>query len=404
MQRRVYRRPLLTTLALLGCTLCWSIGWWPALKAENPPVPSRDEAVAHIERLGGRVGIDGEAPDQPVWMVDLSEIQVTDATLTLLRAFPKLEVLQLHATGLQDAQLARIGALTTLRDLSLSDTKITDQGLRHLQGLKRLEHLSLHGTRTTDTGLQQLVGLPALVDLLHGETAITEAGLAAFHAARLAQVEPLSTGEQAAPTTDQPVRVEGRLAESLQALGRELFPTTRHDPVRRRQAVALLEAALRADPDNERIQLDLADAYLLLDQELTLIYAIELYEQVLRHRPSQTGLYGRLAEAYRRLGNADAAFALAAARGAAEVTEPFPAALQLADLAADSGDLSRGIAELDVLAKLANHHPGVELLRAALLREARQESAARSVAKAVLEKVDRASPYAAVAQRLLEGK
>ncbi len=402
MPRLVDRRVLHCMLGLLGCLLIGVIGWRTALRAENPLVPSRDDAIAQIERLGGHVGIDGEAPDQPVWMVDLSDVPVTEPTLALLLAFPKLEVLQLHATGLQDGHLARIGQLTTLRDLSLSDTKVTDQGLRHLQSLKQLEHLSLHGTRVTDAGLKQLVGLAGLTDVLHAETAITESGLAAFHTARIAQVEPPSTEKESVATTDHPAGVESRLAESLHTLGRELFPTARHDPARQRQAVALLEAALRADPDNERIQLDLADAYLLLDHELTLTYAIELYEQVLRRRPSQTGLYGRLAEAYHRLGNTDAAFAVAAARGAAEVTEPFPAALQIADLAADTGDLSRGIAELETLAKLAENHHGIELLRAALLREARQEPAARSVAEAVLKRVDQASPYAAAARRLLE--
>lgn len=395
-------RPLVVLSAVLSVVTACAVGMRSVSQGASQPVPTSEEAVAGIERLGGHVGIDGEAADQPVWMVDLTDVQVADKTLALLRAFPKLEVLQLHGTGLQDAQLEQIGQLSTLRELSLSDTKISDQGLKHLRGLTRLRHLSLHGTRVSDAGLRQLVGLTELTELLHAETAITESGLAAFHAARQGKKQSTQPESVANAQTATPLRIEAGLAESLHRLGKELFPTTRNDPQRRRQSVALLEAALRADPDNEQIQLDLADAYLLLDQELALTYAIELYEQVLRRRPSQTGLYGRLAEAYRRLGNVDAAFALVVARGAAESESPFPAALQLADLAAETGDIPRGISELETLGKSSRQHPGVELLRAALLREAKQMPAARSIAEAVLKQVAGDSPYAVAARRLLE--
>lgn len=400
-------RRWVTVGAVVSVMIACAVGLRSSSHGADPPgpaVPTSDDVVARIESLGGHVGIDGEAPDQPVWMVDLTDIPVPDDLLAQLRAFPKLEVLQLHGTGLRDAQLAEVGRLTSLRELSLSDTKISDEGLKQLQGLTRLQHLSLHGTRVSDEGLQQLVGMSELADLLHADTAMTDAGVAAFQVARRARVESPRPDGATSSGLAEPLRVEARLAESLHRLGRELFPTTRNDPARRRQSVSLLEAALRADPDNERIQLDLADAYLLLDNELSLVYAIELYEQVLRRRPSQTGLFGRLAEAYRRLGNVDAAFALAAARGAAERESPFPAALQLADLAAETGDLSRGLSELDTLAKLTKQHPGVELLRAALLREAGQAPSARTAAEAILKRVGGESPYAAVARQLVEGK
>ncbi len=401
---KVVGRRLATVASLVASITLLIVAVRGPTNAANLPGPERDEAVARIERAGGHVGIDGEAEDQPVWMVDLSDVAVTDATLDLLRAFPKLEVLQLHQTGLEDAQLTKLAELRSLRELSLSDTRITDAGLKHLRPLQRLEQLSLHGTRVTDAGLQYLVPLRNLKDILHAETAITDEGLAAFHAARLAQSPDKNSPPQVVAGPATVPQIEAALADSLHATGRALFTASRNDPQRRREAVVLLEQALRADPGNERLQLDLADAYLLLDHELTITYAIELYEQVLRRRPTATGLYGRLAEAYAQLGNYDAAFALAAARGAAEPMEPFPAAAQLADLAAASGDLQRGIAELQTLTKLTQHQPGVQLLLAALLREAGQPREARQIAESILPLVAVDSPFAIEARRLLEGK
>ena len=92
---------------------------------------TQEQAIAEIEKLGGKVTIDEKSPDKPVIRVDFSRTEVTDDGLE-------------HLIG-----------LTNLQTLILNDTKVTDKGLEHLEGLTNLEWLQV-GANVTDEGIGKL--------------------------------------------------------------------------------------------------------------------------------------------------------------------------------------------------------------------------------------------------------
>ena len=130
--------PLLLAL-LLGPVLGWA--------AE----PKADEAnaIAEIEKLGGKVTRDEKSPDRRVISVDLSTRNVTDQWLACLQGLPQLQSLRLRITQVTDAGLIHVAGLTRLQLLDLAYTKITDPGLVHLEGLTELRSLNLSGHGTT---------------------------------------------------------------------------------------------------------------------------------------------------------------------------------------------------------------------------------------------------------------
>jgi hypothetical protein len=111
------------------------------------------QAVAAIEKIGGKVEFDPNDPARPAVRVRLNDTRVTDKDLGHLRA------------------------LTALRRLDLHRTAVTDEGLRHLQGLTKLNRLYLTGTRVSDKGLVHLTGLTELEYLHLGRTQVTAAGV-----------------------------------------------------------------------------------------------------------------------------------------------------------------------------------------------------------------------------------
>ncbi|MCA9087094.1 MAG: tetratricopeptide repeat protein [Planctomycetaceae bacterium] len=414
MTARVHVRSTWGRLAT-ACVLCTAMFAGFRMMLSNPAsnqaqdrVPSKESAIARLEGLGGFVGIDGELPGEPVWKVELNELPVTADLLHVLKAFPQLEVLSLDDTPLTDALLIQVGELKSLKELSLADTRITDAGLSHLKRLSALQQLVLHGTKVTDAGLTQLATLKNLKVILCVDTAITDAGLVAFRQAQQAQPSPpvKSPAEppaQAAPGNSPLQQVQLPLADSLHQLGRALFPAAGRDPGRQQQAVAVLEQAYAADPEDELIRLDLADAYVQLGTGISLTLAIDLYEQALQQHQGDDALLARLADTYGRLGNADAAFAIAAVRARLSQGDPFSAAYQIADFAAETGDVERGIAELQAVAHAHPESAATKMLLATLLLETSQVSAANQLIDEVLKSLPSEAPLAIVARRLQEG-
>ncbi len=92
---------------------------------------TQEQAIAGIEKLGGKVTIDEKSPGKPVIRVDFSRTEVTDDGLELLKG------------------------LTSLQVLALNDTEVTDEGLEHLEGLTNLAWLQIN-TNVTDEGVQKL--------------------------------------------------------------------------------------------------------------------------------------------------------------------------------------------------------------------------------------------------------
>lgn len=406
------RRILLVGFLLVSSGVLTCLVSMNGIKGDVGPNPAKLDAIQRIERLGGFVGIDGEAPDQPVWKVDFTNVPVDAAAIRLLNSFPKLESLHLNNTAIGDDLLKHVGEIRTLKELSLADTKITDVGLKHLIKLDKLEQLDVSGTLITDEGLLQLALLQKLGQVSYADSRVTSQGIEKFvdaqrryQTAASGTKPPIPRIPEAPPATELPTLIAARshLGETLHDLGRTLFPTVLHNPERRQEAVALLEQAFLTNPNSEQIQLDLADAYMQLSTEETLTLAIGIYEDVLaRHPRGNDALLARIADAYSRLGNFDAAIAVAAARLRTEVKSPFPAALQIADFAAQSSDLERGIDELTGVVRGYPEDAGVRLLLASLLLDLNQPAVAVPHIDAALELLPAESPLAQVARHLQE--
>src|SRR5262249_12679584 len=132
------------------------------------PVPDHSaeerQAVAAIEKLGGKVTRDEASPGKPVVKVDLSLSGVTDAGLAPVQGLRRLQALALSGTKVRDAGLGHLRGLQALRVLNLLHTGVTDAGLARLQGLAQLRepYLGGMGNRVTDAGLARLRGLDRL--------------------------------------------------------------------------------------------------------------------------------------------------------------------------------------------------------------------------------------------------
>ena len=159
---------LLLVVGTLGC------GERPAPVTESEPVAEeakqspivpevgQNEAIAAIEKLGGRHSLDEK---ERVVSVDLQQTQVTDDDLEYLKGLTTLQSLDLFVTQVSDAGLEHLKGMTSLQHLQLRRTQVSDAGLEHLKGLAKLESLDLSSTLVSDSGLEHLKGLTGLQEL-----------------------------------------------------------------------------------------------------------------------------------------------------------------------------------------------------------------------------------------------
>jgi internalin A len=90
--------------------------------------------------------------------VHLSKSQISDESLRIFGAMPRLEGLSLQGNAFTDAGLAHLAKLNRLKELwiDLGDTDITDAGLEYLRGLKSLEGLAISDSHATPEGVAKL--------------------------------------------------------------------------------------------------------------------------------------------------------------------------------------------------------------------------------------------------------
>ncbi len=88
--------------------------------------------------------------------LDLSGTRITDRSLGIAGACPRLTKLDLHGTKIGDAGITQLKNLNTLRSLNLYGTRVTDKSLPVLAGLKNLESLYLWDTGITSSGANRL--------------------------------------------------------------------------------------------------------------------------------------------------------------------------------------------------------------------------------------------------------
>lgn len=317
---------------------------------------TKSQAIEHIERLKGEVRLDGEHPDEPVWMVDLSRGELDDDVLELLKLFPKLEVLHLQDLPVTDNHLVAIGRLKSLHELSLDGTRITDAGLKSLRTLTDLEKLSISRTEVTNAGLIHLAPLRKLKDLTYFETAVTDEGVKDVFAgrikvfagdngvsersdpSRLPRPEPIAEVQEEHLTSDPAVE----LAEQFHAQGVAILRGGGRDRSNRRQAVDLLEVAVANDLSCVDCRIDLADAYASSGNPLAIVLACELYDEVLTDLPNDESILVRLVDAYLALNNVAAARDVLRSRSEDSATTP----VQMALITLTSRDYEAGIKAL----------------------------------------------------------
>lgn len=86
--------------------------------------------------------------------------------------------------GCDDTAIKHITHLTGLQELYLSDAEVTDQGLALLRPLPSLQRISIYHTAIGDNGLLKLAKIPGLKWLTCSGTAATEEGLIQFRKAK----------------------------------------------------------------------------------------------------------------------------------------------------------------------------------------------------------------------------
>lgn len=154
----------LVLFLIVGSTGWLSMGSLAPGQTKEEEAAEQRMAAAAIEKLGGKVEKDLQAPGQPV-------VKVSLPTCTCLP---------------NDSHLVHLESLTELRKLELKNdcksSHLTDKGLIHLRKLTKLEYLHLGdsggGPGITDSGLVHLKGLTNLRVLVLGNNrGVTEAGL-----------------------------------------------------------------------------------------------------------------------------------------------------------------------------------------------------------------------------------
>jgi hypothetical protein len=131
----------------------------PGRSAEST---GESDAMAQLEKAYAKYERD---PQGNVTGVILSGGSVSNNTLALLSAFPRLNKVEIHcAKYLTDDGLAPLEKLSGLRTLILAAVPVTDQGMRHVAKLSNLTYLSVAPCWADfkDAGLEYLKGLKNL--------------------------------------------------------------------------------------------------------------------------------------------------------------------------------------------------------------------------------------------------
>lgn len=169
----------MSRLACAACALLF-LGSVLAVQADDKTKRSPQELqeISRIQQLGGLVL--QVAQNDP--HLDVSYQQITgkfsDNDLAPLATLKGVVSLNLSGLDVTDASLDRLKGLTELTRLHLERTKITDKGLHDLEHLVNLEYLNLYGTNITDAGLVNLEGMKKLKHLYLWQTKVTDTGVA----------------------------------------------------------------------------------------------------------------------------------------------------------------------------------------------------------------------------------
>jgi hypothetical protein len=181
------RGNFLVAMAMVGLTVLivligLGVSFW---KGQSPP-PDPAQAIAALKQHGARIERDPNQPGEPVISVVLAGTDVSTAEIVHLKAFTKLQRLNLSHTNINAIAVDHIAQITSIRWLDLNSTNIGDGATDSLGQMTNLEHLYLNNTRVTDLGLEKLRGLKKLKELgLEGSMARGDALAAALPGLKL---------------------------------------------------------------------------------------------------------------------------------------------------------------------------------------------------------------------------
>ncbi len=124
-----------------------STGWCLAGDVRKAPLVrpgSEQEAVAALEKIGGRVRRHPKRPGSPVIAVYLHGNKVRDEHLKYLASFKSLEYVQFFSVGLRGDGLAHLKGLKNLYILGLGFTRLSSRdSWRHLKQLQQLQYVEI---------------------------------------------------------------------------------------------------------------------------------------------------------------------------------------------------------------------------------------------------------------------
>jgi hypothetical protein len=110
-----------------------------------------------LREQGGKVEEKSYPPYGMGYVVNLSGVQITDATFKHLACLKRVAELDLSKSSITDEQMQRLNEVPAyILRLDLSHTAVTDAGLAKMTHLYALTTLNLAGTTATPAGVQRL--------------------------------------------------------------------------------------------------------------------------------------------------------------------------------------------------------------------------------------------------------
>lgn len=201
---------------------------------------------------------------------------------------------------------------------------------------------------------------------------------------------------------NEPDNATGDIAAKAHRLGVTILNSKPADKEALKQGLALLEQAVKLQPENSSFQIDLADAYYREGSNLSILLAMELYENLLVTESMHDAILTRLAYCYAKLENYQAAMGVAGKRVENSRIKAFPIASQIIEFALESGDVNTGREYLEFLVQQRPDEPEVNFLLAVLLKQAGDNEKANSLMVSTAEKMPKDSPYQEAVKRILQ--
>ena len=165
MRIRPVRFRLRSIFVLTLCVAVWAC-WYAHRREINA---RRAEAYHVILARGGHFSsgfyeVHFHDPASPVNVAHLTDEQLSPVIDALAKCDAP-RYLDLSDTQITDASLAQIPKLRRLRHLNLDRTAVTDDGLRHLRNGPMLYEIHLTGTNVTSAGMKWLAGQSKLLGI-----------------------------------------------------------------------------------------------------------------------------------------------------------------------------------------------------------------------------------------------